>query len=205
MNPINQNFNADEDSLLVKRAQKGDMDAFETLVTKYEGRVFGCASRMLASGEDAKDAVQDTFLKVYKSLNNFRGESKFSTWLYRITNNVCLDYLRKRDRYLQSLNADFGAEDGDAMETDIPSGINVEAAVEDGEFSGLVRKAVNKLPEQHRIMIILRDMQDLSYTEISKLLGITEGTVKSRINRARKNLRDIFIGFKELKDYIYVK
>ena len=196
---------ADEDALLVKRAQDGDMDAFEDLVKKYEARAFSIASRMLAYSEDAKDAAQDAFLKAYRSLKNFRGDSKFSTWFYRIINNVCLDYLRRRDRRELSLDYESGVEDGETISMEIPSDIDVETVVEDGEFRFLVQKAINSLPSRHRIMIVMRDVQDLSYMEISELLGLPEGTVKSRLNRARGYLRTAFLGLRELKDYINVK
>ena len=200
-----QTSGADEDELFVKRSQNGDMDAFEKLVTKYEGKVFAIASRMLAFGEDAKDAAQEAFIKAYRSLNGFRGDSKFSTWLYRITNNVCLDYLRKRGRRELPLEFDAGAGEADTYKTEIPADIDIEAEVEKNEFRALVQKAINCLPAQHRIMIVMRDVQYLSYIEIAGLLGLPEGTVKSRINRARSNLRTVFLNLRELKDYIDVK
>ncbi|MCL2059467.1 MAG: sigma-70 family RNA polymerase sigma factor [Oscillospiraceae bacterium] len=195
---------ADEDAVLVKKAQNGDMDAFEELVKKYEGKVFSIASRMLAFSEDAKDAAQEAFLKAYRSLRGFRGDSKFSTWLYRITNNVCLDYLRKRDRRELPLDYETGGGDGETHTVDIPSDMDVEADVMGDEFRRIVQGAINSLPAQHRMMIVMRDVQELSYTEISGLLNLPEGTVKSRINRARKNLRTLFLGSKELKEYINV-
>ena len=204
-------YDADEDELFVKRAQNGDMDAFEELVKKYEGKVFGIASRMLAFGEDAKDAAQESFIKAYRSLKGFRGDSKFSTWLYRITNNVCLDYLRKRSRSELSLDFEAGGNGGgnggggELYKTVIPADIDVEATVEGNEFRHLVQKAINSLPAQHRAMIVMRDVQYLSYIEIAGLLGLPEGTVKSRLNRARRNLRTVFLGLRELKEYIDVK
>lgn len=203
-NDISRLNTADDDAFLVKRAKNGDMQAFEELVVKYEGKVYGIASRMLAFGEDAKDAAQEAFLKAYRSISKFRGDAKFSTWLYRITNNVCLDYLRRRDRRELSLEYDSGAGDGETQTLDIASDIDVETAVEEDEFRTLVQGAINNLPAQHRIMVVMRDVQGLSYTEISRLLGLPEGTVKSRINRARRNLREIFLTSKELKEYVNV-
>ena len=205
INSVNRIDAADEDAALVGRAQNGDMDAFEELVRKYEGKVFGIASRMLAFSEDAKDAAQEAFLKAYRSLKGFRGDAKFSTWLYRITNNVCLEYLRRRDRRELPLDFESAGGDGETRTMDIPSDIDVESAVLDVEFRALVQKAINSLPAQHRMMIVMRDVQELSYTEISDMLNLPEGTVKSRINRARKNLRTLFLGFKELKEYINVQ
>ena len=205
MNNTSQSNVSDIDAILVIRAQNGDMDAFEELVKKYEGKVYSITSRMLAFSEDSKDAAQEAFLKAYRSLKGFRGDAKFSTWLYRITNNVCLDFLRRRDRRELSLDYETSDGDGETQTLDIPSDINVESEVEEGEFRGLVQKAINNLPAQHRTMIVMRDVQELSYTEISTLLGLPEGTVKSRINRARRNLREVFMKFKELNEYINVK
>ena len=195
----------DADAILVKKAQRGDMDAFEELIKKYEGRVFSISSRMLAFSEDSKDAAQETFLKAYRSIKGFRGDSKFSTWLYRIANNVCLDFLRRKDRRELSLDYEASYGDGEMQTIDIPSEIDVESVVEQSEFRTLVQKAINNLPDQHRTMIVMRDVQELSYAEISALLGLPEGTVKSRINRARKNLREVFQNYKELNEYIGVK
>ena len=194
----------DEDARLVSQARGGDMGAFETLVKKYEGKVYGIALNMLVNKEDARDAAQEAFIKVYRALPGFRGDSKFTTWLHRITNNVCLDYLRKRDRFTVSLDGEAD-DDGEAKSRDIPADFDVGAAVESAEFRTFVRRAMDQLPEQHRMMIVMRDMQDLSYTEIASLLELPEGTVKSRINRARKHLRDVFLRFEELKEYINVK
>jgi len=195
---------SDDDSALVSDARNGDMGAFEKLVAKYEGKVFGIAFQMLASRDDARDAAQEAFIKAWRSLRGFRGDSKFTTWLYRIANNVCLDFLRRRGRY--ELSLDDGIDgDGESKTREIPADFDVGEAVENAEFRSFVRKAVDGLPEQHRTMIVMRDMQQLSYTEISELLNLPEGTVKSRINRARKYLRDIFINLAELKDYINVK
>jgi len=195
----------DEDAPYVERARNGDMDAFEILVKKYEARVYQIASHMLANGEDARDAAQEAFIKAYRSITRFRGESKFSTWLYRIINNVCLDHLRKRNRNALSLDDETVTEGGDKVAREIPSDFDVEAIVENAEFRRLVGKALRSLPEQHRAMIALRDLQGLGYAEISDLLELPEGTVKSRINRARANLRNMILGLEELKEYINVK
>jgi len=194
----------DEDAMLVHKAQAGDMEAFETLIKKYESKVYTIASHMLSHGEDAKDAAQDVFLKVYRSLGAFRGDSRFSTWLYRVTNNVCLDYLRKKNRRDLSLEYETEGDEGESRTLDIPADLNIESAVESGEFRSLVRKAIDMLPDQHKSMIVMRDVQSMSYSDISELLGLPEGTVKSRINRARASLRKIFLETRELKEYIGV-
>lgn len=195
----------EEDSYCISLARGGDMGAFEALVRKYEAKVFNIASHMLSNADDAMDASQEVFIRVYRSLSSFRGDSKFSTWLYRVANNVCLDILRKRNYRVVSLDGEITAEDGEKQAMEIPDAFDVEAVVEKAEFGALVQKAINMLPEQHRAILVMRDMQDLSYTEISETLKLPEGTVKSRINRARTSLREIFLSLKELKDYLYVK
>lgn len=219
----------DDDAAYIAGARAGDFEAYEFLVSKYETKVYGIAVQMLANKEDAKDAAQDVFIKIFRSLQGFRGDSKFSTWLYRITYNVCLDYLRKKDRLALSLDgyADAGANAGHGRgygagggagqgmgygigagtgePYDLPADFDVEAIVEREEFGALVRSALKQLPDRHRVMIVMRDMQEMSYKEIADALGVPEGTVKSGINRARRNLRDIILGLKELKGYINVK
>jgi len=196
---------ADIDELLVKRAQKGDMDAFETLVTKYEKKVFSISFRMLSDREEAMDASQEVFIKVFKALSGFKSESKFSTWLYRITTNVCLDLLRKRkDNSAISFDAEFETEDGEMRLDPVDRTPGVEETIEREELKRLVSEAVMKLPEIHRTMIILRDFNDLSYSEIASAIDCPEGTIKSRISRARKALKDLMLGSRELKGYFSV-
>ena len=196
---------ADIDELLVKRAQKGDMDAFETLVTKYEKKVFSISFRMLSDREEAMDASQEVFIKVFKALSGFKSESKFSTWLYRITTNVCLDLLRKRkDNSAISFDAEVETEDGEMRLDPVDRTPGVEETIEREELKRLVSEAVMKLPEIHRTMIILRDFNDLSYSEIASAIDCPEGTIKSRISRARKALKDLMLGSRELKGYFSV-
>ena len=195
----------DPDELLVKKAQKGDMEAFEALVLKYEKIVFNISVRMLSDQDDALDASQDVFLKVYKSIKGFKSEAKFSTWIYRVTSNVCLDIIRRRkDRASVSLDAKIEFDDGEASIDPISDTPCVEKEIERSELKRLVSEAVNELPENHRTMIILRDFQDMSYQDIAYVLDCPEGTIKSRISRARKVLKDLLARKKELKGYINV-
>ena len=195
----------DADALLVKKAQKGDIDAFETLVKKYEKTVYNMSCRMLSDKDEAMDAAQDVFLKVFKSIGNFKSEAKFSTWLYRICSNVCFDILRKRkDMYNMSIDDTIELDDGEMRMDLAAQSPGIEDEIERAELKSLVSSAVEKLPDMHRTMIVLRDFKDLSYSQIAYILDIPEGTIKSRINRARKALRQLLVNKKELKDYISV-
>jgi len=176
-----------EELELLNRAQKGDVAAFEEIVRTHEKTVYNLALRTLGSCEDAEDAVQEVFLKAYTSLKSFRGESKISVWLYRITNNVCIDALRRR-RTTVSLT---GAEDdsGEAGELELPDDRFDPAAIaEQTDLREQVGKALQKLPAEQREAFLLRTVAQQSYEEIAATLGIDLGTVKSRIFRARKKL-----------------
>ena len=200
---------ADEDHALAMAAKNGDISAFEALVERYERRIYAVAFRMLADQEDARDAAQDAFLRVFRALPGFQGESKFSTWIYRIVSNLCVDKLRKRrDEAAFSLDAPFADDDGpgDGVIAELPdTAIGVAAEAENAEFRELVHRAVSMLPDAHRAIIVMRDIEDLSYPEIAEILGCPPGTVKSRINRARAKLREAMCGMRELEGYLSVK
>ena len=193
----------DEDAAWVLKAQRGDLDAFESIVEKYKKKVFNLAFKMLQDREDASDAAQDAFLKVYRSLPRFKGDAKFSTWLYRIVTNVCLDYIRRRKKVVEiSLDKQLEMSDG-KLDFELPDeAINIEEEAEKTEFHQLVLDAVDNLPETHRLVILMRDFQNMSYSEIAELLSCPEGTVKSRINRARRFLRGDLLKSKQLHDYL---
>lgn len=172
---------------LVKKAAGGDMAAFEALVLAYEWRVYNIALRMLGSVQDAEDAVQEVFIKVYGSLASFRGDSKFSVWLYRIAGNVCVDFLRKRRIATVSLSScdDAGGE----YELEVcDESMSPEKVLDEHEQSAALQKALNKLPERYRSVLLLREIAGSSYEDIALTLGLDIGTVKSRIFRARKKL-----------------
>lgn len=166
----------------------GDFNAFEDIVRAYEKNVYNIALRMSGSREDALDISQEAFLKAYRSLRSFRGESKFSVWLYRIVSNTALDYLRTRARRA-----------ADSLSVEDESGESAELAIADESQSPetllerkLTREALqrglNSLPEDQRKILLLREIEGFSYEEIGKILSIESGTVKSRIFRARKKL-----------------
>ena len=178
---------------------KGDPAAFEELVRGEERRLFAVALRYMRSRPDAEDCLQEAMLKIYRSLSLFKQNSSFSTWAYRITVNVCLDELRRRKNAVQSLDdmtdAQMPQDDRDRPED----------TAEKGELARNVRQAIGELPEDMRTVILLRDVEGYTYEEISQLTGAAEGTVKSRISRARERLRQVFMKKPELFDEECVK
>jgi RNA polymerase sigma-70 factor (ECF subfamily) len=181
-----------DDSEMVLAVRDGDTTAFRGLVEKYQGRVYSMLYGMLRNREDARDVTQDAFVKAFHRLDSFRLESSFYTWLYRIAMNLAIDLIRKRKRrQTTSFEEDIATRDGDGE----------IAAVhhEDGPNKVLQRKrlykrimdAVETLPEDQKQAILLRELEGLSYKEISEIMGIPEGTVMSRLFYARKKLQQL--------------
>lgn len=173
---------------LVRLAQEGQAAAFEALVERHQARVYSLALRLTGNPHDAFDMAQEALLKAFLSLPSFRGQSAFSTWLHRITTNVCLDEMRKRGR--RPLLA-VEREDDDApprVHPDPAPGPEAEALRR--EERRAIERAIAALPEEFRVPLVLRDLQGFSYEEIADLTGLPLGTVKSRIHRARLQLRE---------------
>lgn len=181
-----------EDTLLAFKAADGDENAFETLVRKYERLVSTCVYSIAGNAEDVLDISQDVFLKVYKSIGTFKGDSEFSTWLYRIAKNTALDFVRRRKQ--NALSIDSSGDEGEGF--DLPDeSVNTspEKKALQNERKRMLYDAINKLSDEHREIIILRDLNDYSYDDIANALGIESGTVKSRLFRAREALRKILL------------
>lgn len=166
----------DSDRALVSRCQAGERDAFCLLLSRYRDRIVNLAFQLLSRREDAEDVAQEAFTQAFTSIKNFRGDSQFFTWLYRITVNLCLQ--RKRRQKPEDC-LDDGVESA--------SGTDVESQV---VTKLLVERTLAKMSEPLRITLVLRDMQDLSYEEIASILSIPVGTVRSRLNEARRQFRD---------------
>ena len=178
----------EQEAMIVRKVLQGDVNAFEKLVTEYEKAVYAIALRMTGNTEDAADMTQETFIKAYNSLSSFRGDSKFSVWLYRIANNVCLDFLRSKNR---RPTVSLSAEDDDGEETQLDiadESQSPELLLESSLTRDAVRRGLDSLPPDYKQILLLREIQGLSYEEIAAALGIESGTVKSRIFRARKKL-----------------
>lgn len=182
------------DERLVERFQQGDQQAFDLIIERYEQKVWHLAFRLTGDQDDAFDLAQEAFLKVYRYLAQFRNQSTFSTWLYRIVTNTFYDEMRKRKRrppIAVSLDDTIITDEGE-MARELPSsGVGPEELSLQREVQKSVQAALLKLPDDYRVALILRDLQDHSYEEISAILGLNLGTVKSRISRARLALRKL--------------
>jgi RNA polymerase sigma-70 factor, ECF subfamily len=177
----------DDESDLVRRAQRGDREAFGALVQRYQQRVVGVARALVHNLDDAVELAQETFIRAFQNLPSFEGRSSFSTWLYRIASNLAIDWRRRETRYPVA----HGEEAENELRR-IPSrqGDSFRAAASD-ETSRKVREALEQLTAEHREVILLREMEGLSYEEISEVLGCPKGTVMSRLHYARSQLRDL--------------
>ncbi len=180
---------APADAAVVERARKGDHEAFRVLVERYQGRAFRLALRVLRDEEQARDAVQDAFLKAYGSLDRFEGRSSFYTWLYRIVMNLCLDR-KRRDRSDRHVEWNDEVATG-IEETDAGAGGGApDEAAERSQLGAIMAQAIEALPEDARRTIQLREIDGLSYKEIASALGIPKGTVMSRLHYARRRLQE---------------
>ncbi len=174
---------------LIKKAAKGDPNAFETLMLQYQTPVYNLCYRILGNPEDAADMTQETFLKAWKNLEGFHMESSLSTWLYRLANNCCLDLLRSKKRK-PTISIVREDDDGEELSFDPvdPSPQPDELLIRKEE-NAILKEALLSLDEQQRAILTLRVVNDMSYEDIGSVLQIKEGTVKSRLARARENLR----------------
>ena len=172
---------------IIEKVLGGDANAFEELVLKYEKTVYNLALRMVGDRDDASDMTQETFIKAYGSLSSFRGDSKFSVWIYRIATNVCLDFLRSKSRK-QQVSLTVSDDDEDAQ-LDIPDPSSApEQQLMQKISMQSVEEGLKTLPDKQRQILVMRELGGMSYAEIGKALSLEEGTVKSRIFRARKRL-----------------
>lgn len=179
------------ESQLIEQAKGGDSSAFEQIVQLYEKKVFNIALRMSRNHDDALDISQDVFIRVYRSLPGFKEESSFSTWLFRITTNICIDHLRKKERSQKTVSLYQQDEDGEEFELPmVDPAASPEQEYERRELIETFRRCVDELPPDQREIIVLRDINGMSYEEISQVLDCNLGTVKSRINRARNRLQN---------------
>jgi RNA polymerase sigma-70 factor (ECF subfamily) len=191
---------------LLDRVRSGDVEAFEQLIEGYQKKVYNIALRMIGNHDDASELAQEVFIRVYKSISSFKEESQLSTWIYRITSNACLDELRRRkNKRVVSIDENIKYEDSEfkrELEDDKPT---PDILAEKNEIRKAIKDAIRALPEHHRMMIVMRDIQGLSYEEIAQSLQSPEGTIKSRINRARQALKEILLKKKELLGEEFVK
>lgn len=188
MNPLRER-------LLISRLQQRDEKAFVECVQEYQDKVYNLLYRMLGSREEAEDVAQEVFVTVFKSIDSFRGDSKLSTWMYRIAANQCKNRIKYLGRRAQRATAELD----DAAERELLQGqphamaphvAGPDQVLEGLQLERLVQQAIAQLDEEHRLLIVLRDVEDLSYEEIAQITGLAEGTIKSRLHRARMALKE---------------
>lgn len=180
-----------DEQTLIEQCRKGDTGAFRQLVERYENRIYALSCSIIGDRETAREATQDAFVRAYKALPKFEGKSSFYTWLYRIATNVCLNAAQRENRRLDNISLEglqetydiapdrfFGAED---------PGNDIERI----DLRNQIQRVLNRLSPDHRAIVVLKDIEDLSQEEIAETLGISIGTVKSRLFRAREHLRDL--------------
>jgi RNA polymerase sigma-70 factor (ECF subfamily) len=182
------------DTVLIRAVQAGDMGAFDELVLKHKDRLFNLVFWFLGDYQDANDCAQETFIKVFKSINKFRFESAFSTWLYRIAINTCKNRIKSSayrwKKKTVSLEISNGSKNNNPCSQIVNGSPTPVIALEKKERMIQIQKAINSLPEEQNQVVVLRDIQELSYQDISDITGLNLGTVKSRLSRARLELKN---------------
>ena len=187
----------DDEQQLIRQAQRGDLDSFNVLVLHYQNRAYTLAYRIMGDEASAADMAQEGFITAYRRLNTYRGGS-FRAWLLRIVTNNCYDELRRRKRRpAESLEDLPGADmdDGPPLPADTPS---PEQAAQQNELSDAIQQCIQSLGEAHRVILVLSDVEGMSYQEVAEAVGIKVGTVKSRLSRARVSVRDCLQAVQEL-------
>jgi RNA polymerase sigma-70 factor (ECF subfamily) len=181
-----------DDELLIRRAQGGDRSAFDALIAKHSTRAYQYAFRLTRNPEEASDVVAEGFVRVYNAIQNFKGQSAFTTWLYRIMTNCFLDIRKKeKSRQTMSIESALVTSEGDVEYQVEDESASPHELTERGEREQRFEKAVTKLPEYQRAMIVMYHGEMMSYEEIAASLDLPIGTVKSRLNRARLTLREL--------------
>lgn len=187
-----------DDVELIAKCQAGSVEAFEKLALKYEKQVYTIAYRFMGSHEDACDLAQEALIKAYKSIERFRGEASFKTWIYHIVANVCRDELRRRKKgQLVSLDAPIFTEEGEINRQAEDWTYAPEIVYENKEKQELLQKVLNSLTPEYKEVLVMREIQGFSYEEIAETLECSLGTVKSRLNRARKAMKETLLAKRE--------
>ena len=185
-----------DDSTLVRRCQRGDSEAMSCLIVKYQDRVYNTILKICQNHDDAAELTQDTFVKVLENISSFRGKSSFYTWLFRVAVNHTLNYCKRRFKLLPvSLDAENDQfEEGKGKLAAVladPNGVDPAMVAQQKELSQIVVNLIGQLQQEYRVVLVLRDIEQMSYAKIAEVLQIETGTVKSRLSRARTKLREL--------------
>ena len=186
-----------DDAVLVEQCRQGDSEATERLILKYQNRIYNAILRICANPDDAAELTQDTFVKVIENIDKFKGRSSFYTWAFRIGVNLTLNYCQRKARIgFRSLDAEDNEDNGQAKRVlkeflADDSSPNPAVVAANKELSEIVVDALMKLREEQRVVVVLRDIEGMNYAQIAEVLDIELGTVRSRLSRARSNLREI--------------
>jgi len=196
---------ATDDLTLVKRVKTGDQRAFKLLVERYQRKIYAVALGMVKDKEEALDVSQEAFVKVYKYLDHFKGDSSFYTWLYRITVNICIDALRKKQALRGEQVELDEAVKMDTAEANIGAlgsrlGTNPQKSALRKELAEKIQQALETVPEKHRAILLLREVEGMSYEDLSRTLQIPKGTVMSRLFHARTKVQKILSEYLELDE-----
>ncbi len=182
---------ANEDDRWIEAFRRGEKEAFDHLVLKYQDRIFNMCCRMMGNREEADDAAQEVFIRAYRGLPSFRGDAAFSTWLYRIAVNTCKNKLTSLAHRMKRVMVRFKSGDEEGGVRDIANGKGTPSTVLEGsEKRKILEKEINALPPDQKAVVVMRDIEGLSYEEIAKVSGDNLGTVKSKLARARQRLRE---------------
>lgn len=195
--PINNtNINVDE-QVLIRRCQRGDLEAMELLIVRYQDRLYNTILKICSNPEDASELTQETFVKVIEKIATFKGKSSFYTWLFRIGVNLTLTFCKRRGRLtMQSIDAQLNTETdatGNRLAAYLTCKEKADPAVlaQDREIRDILMRMLERLDDDHRAVLVLRDIEGMNYQEIAQILEIELGTVKSRISRARTSLKEL--------------
>jgi RNA polymerase sigma-70 factor, ECF subfamily len=196
----------DVENRLLTKARQGNVQAFEELSGSYYTKVYNICYRMLNNPDDALEQAQETFIKAFRYIKDFKGNSSFSTWIYRIATNTCLDFIRKNNKNKNTVSMEQATfEDITVKDRLVSSMPGPEKIAETNAQKAAIKEALEKMNEKNRMIIVLRDFMGLSYEQISETLETPVGTVKSRISRARSELRELLCRDKEHLFTDYVK
>jgi len=185
-----------DDATLVRQCQNGDLEAMSCLIVKYQDRIYNAILKICQNHDDAAELTQDTFVKVLENINSFRGKSSFYTWLFRVAVNHTLNYCKRRFKLspvsLDAENDQIEESKGKlAAVLAAPDGLDPAVVAQQKELSQIVVNLIGQLAQEYRVVLVLRDIEQMTYAEIAEILRIETGTVKSRLSRARAKLRQL--------------